>query len=233
MAHSMTVVSLVPSVTETLIAWGIQPVACTRFCERPEIESVGGTKDPDVEAIAALAPELVIVDREENRLEDYQSLLRHDLTVEALDVTSLSDVSSQISRLASIFGIEWSYSPGPPKVARDLTAFVPIWKRPWMTIGSRTYGVSLLEHLGIEVLFSGSNESYPTLTDEAVSTLSADIILAPSEPYPFGERHLKELEAIAPTYFVDGQDLFWWGSRTADAIQRLDAQIETIIQKDF
>ena len=149
--------------TETLIAWGIQPVACTRFCERPEIESVGGTKDPDVEAIAALAPELVIVDREENRFEDYQSLLRHDLTVEALDVTSLSDVSSQISRLASIFGIEWSYSPGPPKVARDLTAFVPIWKRPWMTIGSRTYGVSLLEHLGIEVLFSDLTSRIPLL----------------------------------------------------------------------
>ena len=74
MAEQMTVVSLVPSVTETLIAWGIEPVACTRFCERPEIESVGGTKDPDVEAITALAPDLVIVDREENRLEDYQYL---------------------------------------------------------------------------------------------------------------------------------------------------------------
>jgi ABC-type Fe3+-hydroxamate transport system substrate-binding protein len=233
MAEQMTVVSLVPSVTETLIAWGIEPVACTRFCERPEIENVGGTKDPDVEAITALAPDLVIVDREENRLEDYQYLLGRDLTVKALHVTSLSDVSSQLAQLASIFDVEWNYSPGPPKASRNLTAFVPIWKRPWMTIGSRTYGVSLLEHLGVEVLFSRSNESYPTLTDEVVSTLSPDIVLAPSEPYPFGKRHLKDLELIAPTFFIDGQDLFWWGSRTADAIQRLDAQIKTISQKDF
>ena len=98
-----------------------------------------------------------------------------------------------------------------------------------MTIGSNLW-VSLLEHLGLKC---SDLRVVSHSTDEAVSTLSADIILAPSEPYPFGERHLKELEAIAPTYFVDGQDLFWWGSRTADAIQRLDAQIETIIQKDF
>ena len=233
MTVPMTVVSLVPSVTETLMAWGVQPIACTRFCERPEIESVGGTKDPDVEAITALAPDLVIVDREENRLEDYQALLRRNLTVEALHVTSLSDVSSQIAQLASIFDVDWTYSPAPPKMSRNLTAFVPIWRRPWMTIGSQTYGVSLLEHLGIKVLFPGSNESYPTLDEETISTLSPDIVLAPSEPYPFGKRHLKELELIAPTFLVDGQDLFWWGSRTADAIQRLDAQIETITQKDF
>ena len=61
------VVSLVPSVTETLLAWGIQPVACTRFCEQPSLHHVGGTKDPDVAAIADLGPDLVVVDEEENR----------------------------------------------------------------------------------------------------------------------------------------------------------------------
>ena len=233
MAVPITVVSLVPSVTETLIAWGIQPIACTRFCERPEIKSVGGTKDPDVEAIRSLAPDLVIVDQEENRLDDYQALVGSDLTVEALHVTSLPDVASQIAHLASIFDVEWTCSPGPPKLSRNLTAFVPIWKRPWMTIGARTYGVSLLEHLGIEVLFSGYNESYPTIDEGTISALSPDIVLAPSEPYPFGKRHLKELERIAPTFFVDGQDLFWWGSRTEDAIQRLDAQLETISKEGF
>ena len=48
----MRVVSLVPSVTETVLAWGVTPVAVTRFCEQPDLVQVGGTKDPDLEAIA-------------------------------------------------------------------------------------------------------------------------------------------------------------------------------------
>ncbi len=64
------VVSLVPSVTEALLAWGVEPVACTRFCEQPSIRHVGGTKDPDVAAIVALAPDLVVMCDEENRAED-------------------------------------------------------------------------------------------------------------------------------------------------------------------
>ena len=68
MISSIRVVSLVPSVTETLLAWGIEPIACTRFCEQPGIAHVGGTKDPDLVGIKALAPDLVVFDQEENRL---------------------------------------------------------------------------------------------------------------------------------------------------------------------
>ena len=70
----MRVVSLVPSVTETLLAWGIEPVACTRFCEQPDLPHVGGTKDPDLASIIGLAPDLVVLDREENRKEDAEAL---------------------------------------------------------------------------------------------------------------------------------------------------------------
>ena len=62
MSAPLRIVSLVPSMTETLVAWGLPPVACTRFCEQPELAHVGGTKDPDVAAIVSLAPDLVIVD---------------------------------------------------------------------------------------------------------------------------------------------------------------------------
>ena len=71
----MRVVSLVPSVTETLLAWGITPVAVTRFCEQPSLRAVGGTKDPDVAAIVELAPDLVVMCHEENRLEDFDALV--------------------------------------------------------------------------------------------------------------------------------------------------------------
>ena len=67
------VVSLVPSVTESLLAWGVVPVACTRFCEQPDLVHVGGTKDPDIDAIVSHAPSLVVVDREENRRDDAEA----------------------------------------------------------------------------------------------------------------------------------------------------------------
>lgn len=55
------VVSLVPSATETLLAWGVEPVAVTRFCRAPGVASVGGTKDPDVVAVVEAAPDLVVL----------------------------------------------------------------------------------------------------------------------------------------------------------------------------
>ena len=231
MISSIRVVSLVPSVPETLLAWGIEPIACTRFCEQPGIENVGGTKDPDLVAIEALAPDLVVFDREENRLEDYQELASRNLKVESLHVTSVSDVGTELGRLASIVGAQWSYSLDAPRTSRGLRAFVPIWRRPWMTVATGTYGVSLLNHLGVDVVFSENEDLYPTLDDEALATAEPDIVLAPSEPYPFGERHLDILEAISPTLLIDGQDLFWWGARTVDAIQRLDRQLEAFKER--
>src|SRR3954469_11976792 len=78
---AMRVVSLVPSITETLLAWGIEPVACTRFCEQPSLVHVGGTKDPDVDAIGRLVPDLVVVNDEENRREDAAALEAAGLAV--------------------------------------------------------------------------------------------------------------------------------------------------------
>ena len=90
----MRVVSLVPSMTETLLAWGIVPTACTRFCEQPELNALGGTKDPDVAAIIALRPDLVVMDREENRVEDAEALAAAGLDVHVMHVTSIADVAT-------------------------------------------------------------------------------------------------------------------------------------------
>ena len=83
------VVSLVPSVTETLLAWGLTPVACTRFCEQPSLPHVGGTKDPDIDAIVALQPDLVVLDREENRRPDAEALEAAGLRLHVLHVHDL------------------------------------------------------------------------------------------------------------------------------------------------
>jgi ABC-type Fe3+-hydroxamate transport system substrate-binding protein len=150
------IVSLVPSVTDTLLDWGVIPVACTRFCERPELVHVGGTKDPDIDSIVELRPDLVVVDEEENRREHHAALTAARIEVFVLRIRSLDDVGEQLPALAARVGVAWSMpmlaSPHPPSAA----AFVPIWKRPWMALGTPTYGASLLEHLGISNVFAGA-----------------------------------------------------------------------------
>jgi ABC-type Fe3+-hydroxamate transport system substrate-binding protein len=217
------VVSLVPSATETLLAWGVTPVAVTRFCEQPDLPHVGGTKDPDLAAIIGLDPDLVVVCEEENRREDADALTAAGLVLCVLRIDSVADVASALDHLASAVGVQRSAEPAalpaPQPLAR--TAFVPIWRRPWMSLSAGTYGSSVLEHLGIANVFAGAAARYPEITLEDAAARRPDLVVAPSEPYPFGDRHVEELSVVAPVVLVDGQDLFWWGARTPDALERL------------
>ena len=218
----MNIVSLVPSVTETLLAWGVEPVAVTRFCEHPELPVVGGTKNPDVAAIVKLAPDLVVMNEEENRREDADALKRDGLAVHVVRVRAVDDVPAALDGLADAVGVDVPgvRLPGdrrPPAVR----AFVPIWRRPWMTLNGDTYGSSLLRTLGVENVFASAADRYPETTLDEAAALVPDVVLAPSEPYPFGARHVAELEQVASVELVDGKDLFWWGVRTAGARERL------------
>ncbi|MEY2433813.1 MAG: hypothetical protein QOC92_3538, partial [Acidimicrobiaceae bacterium] len=136
----MRVVSLVPSVTETLLAWSITPIACTRFCEQPSLRAVGGTKDPDIDAIVELEPDLVVVDEEENRLEDHDRLVSAGIAVHALAIRSVADVDAQLAPLAERIGASWEPVGDVELRSRRGSAFVPIWRRPWMALGVPTYG---------------------------------------------------------------------------------------------
>ena len=254
------VVSLVPSITETLLSWGVVPVGVTRFCDlsgvpgvavqppelrrvdgsggiggqempqgSPKVTVIGGTKNPDVAAIAALEPDAVLMDREENRLEDADSLAAAGLNVVATAVRSLDDVRGAVDLLAAQAGVpekdrhdhlEWGSTP---RATARLRVFVPIWRRPWMTINADTYGGSVLEAAGLVNVFADESQRYPSVELAQAAESGADAVLAPSEPYPFKERHRAELERVAPVEFVDGRDLFWWGSRTASAVVRLAA----------
>ena len=224
------VVSLVPSVTETLLAWAVVPVACTRFCEQPQLRHVGGTKDPDVAAIVDLRPDLVVMCDEENRREDADALVAAGLVVHSCSPRSVGDVDGALAELAGAVG-----APGPPPgaaasavagiVPLGLRAFVPIWRRPWMTLAADTYGSSVLAALGVANAFAAAPERYPEVDLDAARAAGADVVLAPSEPYPFRDRHVAELATVAPVVLVDGQDLFWWGARTPAALRRLHATI--------
>jgi ABC-type Fe3+-hydroxamate transport system substrate-binding protein len=227
---AVRVVSLVPSATETLRVWGVDPVACTRFCEQPDLPSVGGTKNPDIDAIVSLGPDLVVMDEEENRRPDHDALVAAGLGVLALAIRSVGDLDDQLPGLADAVGARWrplDLGDPPPATAR---AVVPIWRRPWMTLGRPTYGASLIAHLGIDVVPSDGG-TYPQIEVETMRLLRPDVVLVPSEPYPFRDEHLRELAAVAPPTRVDGQDLFWWGARTRDALTRLRRRSSVVARR--
>jgi len=206
-------------------------VAVTRFCEQPELVQVGGTKDPDVEAIVELAPDLVVVCEEENRAADAEALQGAGLRVHVVRIDSLAEVFPQLERLAEAVGaappepfpIGPDALPSPGGLERDRgpRAFVPIWRRPWMTMSGGCYGSSLLAAIGIVNVFADHPDRYPTTSLDEARARRPDVVVAPSEPYPFGARHVGELEEVGPVELVDGQDLFWWGIRTPAAMERL------------
>ena len=214
--------------TETLLRWGVTPVACTRFCEQPSIIHVGGTKDPDIAAITALSPDLVLMDREENRREDSEALQAAGFEVLATHVTSITDVAAMTVTVRSRLGLAPFDAPHPATtVVRPTTvttAFVAIWRRPWMTCNAATYGSSMLDSIGVANVFATRSESYPTVTLEEVAALDPQLVVLPSEPFPFRTRHIAETRAAVPgarVQLIDGQDLFWWGARTESARARL------------
>ena len=223
------VVSLVPSASETLLAWGVQPVAVTRFCELGDrFPTVGGTKDPTVDDIVAMKPDLVVMCDQENRREDYDRLVDAGCNVHAVSIRSVDDVGEQMERLATALRLD-------PKLGRacgvvtnasvtPAPVFVPIWRKPWMTVNAATYGSSMLSAAGFHNVFSAHNDPYPTVTEEEIVATKPSLVLAPSEPYPFTMRQHDELAAFAPVEFVDGKDLFWWGVRTPAALHRLSTR---------
>lgn len=226
----MRVVSLVPSVTESLLAWGVEPAACTRFCEQPSLRHVGGTKDPDIDAIEKLSPDLVVVDREENRRDDAEELTRRGIQVLDLHVTSVESAESETRRLAARVGVAVAESTTAVSAGASprIMAFVPIWRRPWMTINASTYGASLLGSVGVGVSHAGNATSYPEVDIGDLANIrerrGVRVVLLPTEPYAFAERHVSEiaeLTGITDVRIIDGRDLFWWGVRTVGARRRL------------
>jgi ABC-type Fe3+-hydroxamate transport system substrate-binding protein len=213
---------------------------------------VGGTKDPDVAAIVELRPDLVVVNDEENRREDADALLAANVRLHVTHLHTVADVGpcllelaaavggdapEQARRIADALDERLAAPPTPTdRITSDAvgrrigadslpygrSAFVPIWRRPWMTMNGDTYGSSVLHALSVANVFADEPDRYPTTTLEDAAARHPTLVLAPTEPYPFADRHLAELRQVAPdARVVDGQDLFWWGARTPAALGRL------------
>jgi ABC-type hemin transport system substrate-binding protein len=200
---------------------------------------VGGTKNPDVDAVVALRPDLVVVNDEENRIEDARALAAGGLRLHSMSPRAVAEVGPAVVALAGAVGVpapsrftepEWSqWLAARRDGARGgRTAAVLVWRRPWMTLAADTYGSSVLELLGIGNVWGAAPDRYPEVALADLAALRPSLVVLPHEPYAFGERHVPEVEAaLAPAraVLVDGRDLFWWGTRTPDAVSRLEVSL--------
>lgn len=242
----MRIVSLVPSTTELVAALGRADdlVGVTKYCTvgaPATAQRVGGTKNPAVATIAALRPDVVLANTEENRPDDLAELRSHGLTVhETLPktVAQARDVVVEIGRViereaaARAIAVDIDEAMGAlsrqPDAAR-VVALTLIWRRPWMAVGPDTYADDLLWQCGFANALSGADERYPKV--EPGLHLGADVVLLPSEPYEFTDDDLPAVRELAPntrTCFVDGELLTWHGVRTAEGLQTFGALARSI-----
>jgi ABC-type Fe3+-hydroxamate transport system substrate-binding protein len=233
-------VSLVPSITECLFAVGAgaSVVGATRFCVEPPaarlVARIGGTKNPDLGRIRALAPDLVFANAEENRSEDVDALVAAGI---AVYVTFPRTVETGIAMVRTIGSLVGMARPGDEIADRlaqafEVTAlharagprprvFCPIWKRPWMTFNRDTFAHAMVVAAGGENVGADLSERYPVVDAGTVARLRPDVVLLPSEPYRFQERDRADVEAFlagtagvrVPIRFVDGRALTWYGPR--------------------
>jgi len=245
-------VSLCPSLTELVFALerGDDLVGVTRFCVHPAegvamLEKVGGTKDPDVARIVALAPDLVLMNREENRVEDAAALRAAGLRVHDSMPRTLAETAAMVRSIGDALGraaqgeaiardIEQRAERARRRAAahRNRVRFAYlIWRKPWMSVSADTFASSLLELAGGENVFGARPVRYPEVTAEALGEAAPDVVFLSTEPFPFEESHADELArltGLARERFAlaDGEYLSWHGSRTPDGIDYAAGLVE-------
>ncbi|MHC5903604.1 helical backbone metal receptor [Streptomyces sp. S6] len=213
------VVSLVPSLTEALAATGLL-VGATDWCTHPadlDVTRVRGTKNPDRAAIAALAPDLVIANKEENRERDVVRLREAGVPVWVTVVETVPRAIASLERLfTEALGVG---EPGWLGEARELwtgglppvtaTVAVPVWRDPWMVVGGSTFTGDLLRRAGLANVFDGDARGrYPKV---AVEEIRADVVLLPDEPYVFTADDGPEAFPGVDVRLVSGRSLTWYG----------------------
>ncbi|MFE0511766.1 helical backbone metal receptor [Streptomyces sp. NPDC058964] len=226
----MRVVSLVPSLTEAVAvsAPGVL-VGATDWCTRPAdlpVVRVGGTKNPRLDRIAGLAPDLVIANEEENRAPDLDALRSAGLEVLVTEVREVPQAFRELSRVLAACGAParprwlseaertWSSLPAPRHRTR---AVVPIWRRPWMVLGRDTFAGDVLARLGVDHLHADHPERYPRIPLDELRAAAPDLVVLPDEPYRFTPDDGPEAFPGLPCALVSGRHLTWYGPSLAEA----------------
>ncbi len=244
------IVSLVPSLTEALFAFGVgeKVVGRTRYCTQPpravgKIPKVGGTKKVSVSHVLDLEPDLVVAVREENSRKNIEELREAGIPVLVGAPEEVAGAIDLLKELAARVGAPRAEAVLGPieRVYRRLQTrrrekarrvFVPIWKKPYMSIGSDTYVHDVLKTCGGENVFGGTMR-YPIVTLEEVEAAQPEAILLPDEPYPFSAEDLEEFYSLETPaargdriYLVDGKLLTWYGPRMGSSLAQLSSLLE-------
>ncbi|MFE5797435.1 helical backbone metal receptor [Streptomyces sp. NPDC056503] len=224
------VVSLVPSLTEAVAvtAPGLL-VGATDWCVHPaglDVARIGGTKNPDVPAILALRPDLVLANEEENRAPDLDALREGGAEVLVTEVRTLDQGLDALGDVLAACGAprrprwlaeaEEAWAAVEP-VGDGITAVVPIWRRPWMVLGRDTFAGDLLGRLGVRNLYADHPERYPKLPLAELTGAGPRLVVLPDEPYRFTADDGPEAFPGAAAALVDGRMLTWYGPSLARA----------------
>ncbi|MDE3252235.1 MAG: ABC transporter substrate-binding protein [Bacteroidota bacterium] len=230
------IVSLVPSQTELLydLGMGDRVIGITKFCVHPknwlkEKTIIGGTKKIHPGKIAALRPDFILANKEENGKEQVESL-RELAPVWTSDIATLEDACKMIREMASITGTGEQASRILQKIQKgfeELAAHLGndntpvkrvaylIWQDPLMTVGGDTFIHDILCRARLQNVFA-EHPRYPQITMTDLRQMNPDILFLSSEPYPFSEKHIQTFQQLLPhakVQWVDGEIFSWYGSR--------------------
>lgn len=243
------IVSVVPSQTELLLhlVEHDHVVGRTKFCVFPsdvvsKVEKVGGTKNLNIEKIKSLSPDLIIANKEENVKEQIEEL-KEDYPVYVSQITDLKDHEKLVSDLGELTGTRQKAVQINQRIMEVKNSFVEqkwqmrsalymIWKDPYMIAGQGTFINYMLSLAGFENL--ATSDRYPILNIEQIHEINPDLLMLSSEPFPFKEKHLEELQNQLPETrikLVDGTYFSWYGIRLLEAFNyfnRLQTEISTL-----
>jgi ABC-type Fe3+-hydroxamate transport system substrate-binding protein len=233
------VVSLVPSLTEAIevTAPGLV-VGATDWCTHPVdlvVARIGGTKNPRIDDIVALAPDVVIANDEENRAADIAALRERGVPVWVTAPRTLPEALTSLDRMLRLAsGCErprwlddatraWDVRHDGPR----RRAAVPIWRRPWMVVGRDTFAGDVLSRLGVDNVMAAASERYPRVTLDELRMCAPDLIVLPDEPYAFGWDDGPEafVDWEVPVACVSGRHLTWYGPSLVEARTVLSEQL--------
>lgn len=234
-SYPKRIISLVPSQSELLWDLGLREelVGITKFCIHPQemfksVNRVGGTKTLNIDKIRALNPDLIIGNKEEN--EQVQILeLQKEFAVWMSDIYNLDDSLNMIEKIGALVNrveearmIKNNIQSSFHQLNKsNKSAVYFIWREPYMAAGKGTFIGDILYRLGLQNKIEDDNARYPELNIEEIRTLNPELIFLSSEPYPFKEVHLNELQALLPhtkIVLVDGELFSWYGSRLQKSV---------------
>lgn len=214
----------------------------TKFCIHPEEwfrskTRIGGTKQIKHEVIAELQPDLIIANKEENTKEDVEKLML-DYPVWVSDIYTLEDALDMMTSIGQITGTvpkakalvdEIKDGFDALKAGVSKRVLYLIWQKPWMAAGTDNFIQEMLERCGLENVVT--DPRYPQLSDEDIRALNPEVVMLSSEPFPFKEKHIQDIQSLLPTakvMLVDGELFSWYGSRLRYSVAYLEALVHTV-----